>query len=331
MSNLKTVSSISLALLGFALIGCQKQEPQQNTAAETAVPPQVQTIAIGFQKSALNLLVARDEKLMEQQFPNTKIEWKEFPAGPQMLEALAVGAVDYGYVGNTPPIFAQAADKSLNYVAFEKVAGNSSAVILPHDSDIQTIQQLKGKRIAVQKGSSAHELLAKTLEKAGLSWSEIQAVWLPPADARAAFDKKAIDAWAIWDPFLGAAEVDSNVKVLIESSVFPQTYAFYIGNPEFIQKYPDSPEKFIQALNTSDQWIIKNQSLALDVYQKSTGLKPEVAKIAFERRLKPSPVLPLTAEVVEAQQHIADLFQQVQLIPNKISVQQHIWTPTATH
>ncbi|PWF32621.1 aliphatic sulfonates ABC transporter substrate-binding protein, partial [Yersinia pestis] len=87
----------------------------------------------------------------------------------------------------------------LSYVAFEKVAGNSLAVVVPKDSAIQNIQQLKGKRIAVQKGSSAHELLAKTLEKAGLSWSEIQAVWLPPADARAAFDKKAIDAWTIWD------------------------------------------------------------------------------------------------------------------------------------
>jgi len=216
-------------------------------------------------------------------------------------------------------------------VAFEKVAGNSLAVVVPKDSDIQTIQQLKGKRIAVQKGSSAHELLAKTLEKAGLSWSEIQAIWLPPADARAAFDKKAIDAWAIWDPFLGAAEFDSQVKVLIESSDFPQTYSFYIGNPEFIQKHPDSPGKFIQALNASDQWILKNQAVALDIYQKSTGLKPEVAKIAFERRLKPSPVQPLTTEVIKAQQNIADLFQQVQLIPKTISVQQQIWSPAATH
>jgi len=275
--------------------------------------------------------VARDEKLLEQQFPNAKIEWKEFPAGPQMLEALAVGAVDYGYVGNTPPIFAQAADKALSYVAFEKVAGNSLAVVVPKDSAIQNIQQLKGKRIAVQKGSSAHELLAKTLETAGLSWSEIQAVWLPPADARAAFDKKAIDAWAIWDPFLGAAEFDSKVKVLIESSDFPQTYSFYIGNPEFIQKHPDSPGKFIQALNASDQWILKNQAVALDIYQKSTGLKTDVAKIAFERRLKPSPVQPLTTEVIKAQQNIADLFQQVQLIPKTISVQQQIWSPAATH
>ena len=173
MSHLKTVFYISLALLSFSLTGCQKQESQQTAAAETKAAQQVQSIAIGFQKSALNLLVARNEKLLEQQIPNTKIEWKEFPAGPQMLEALAVGAVDYGYVGNTPPIFAQAADKALSYVAFEKVAGNSLAVVVPKDSAIQTIQQLKGKRIAVQKGSSAHELLAKTLEKPGLSWSEI--------------------------------------------------------------------------------------------------------------------------------------------------------------
>ena len=89
--------------MSFSLTGCQKQEPQQTAAAETTSVQQVKTIAIGFQKSALNLLVARDEKLLEQQFPNAKIEWKEFPAGPQMLEALAVGAVDYGYVGIPHP------------------------------------------------------------------------------------------------------------------------------------------------------------------------------------------------------------------------------------
>src|SRR5690606_6311507 len=103
MSHIKTVSYISLALLSFSLTGCQKQEPQQTAAAETKAAQQVQSIAIGFQNSALNLMVARDEKLLEQQFPNAKIECKEFPAGPQVLEALAVGAVDYGYVGNTPP------------------------------------------------------------------------------------------------------------------------------------------------------------------------------------------------------------------------------------
>lgn len=176
MGTFKAVSYIGLVTLSLSLTACQKQQP---IAAAEATVQQAKIITIGFQKSALNLLVTRDEKLLEQQFPDSKIEWKEFPAGPQMLEALAVGAVDYGYVGNTPPIFAQAANKALNYVAFEKVAGDSLAVVVPKESALQSIQQLKGKRIAVQKGSSAHELLAKTLQKAGLDWSDIQAIWLP--------------------------------------------------------------------------------------------------------------------------------------------------------
>lgn len=97
----------------------------------------------------------------------------------QMLEALAVGAVDFGAVGNTPPIFAQAADKDLSYVGYEVVPANSQALLIPANSTIKSIQDLKGKRIAVQKGSSAHELLAKVLQKAGLSWQDIQPVWLP--------------------------------------------------------------------------------------------------------------------------------------------------------
>lgn len=331
MGLLKSTSVIGISIITLAVSACQKTETAQSTAKNTSGETAVETVSVGFQKSSLSLLVAREQHLLEQQFPNAKIEWREFPAGPQMLEALAVGAVDFGAVGNTPPIFAQAANKQLSYVAFEKVAGDSLAVVIPADSKIQSIQDLKGKRIAVQKGSSAHELLAKTLQKAGLSWSDIQAIWLPPADARAAFDKKAVDAWVIWDPYLSAAELDSKVKVLIESGEFPQTYSFFIGNPAFLQQHPSSPEKFIQALNASDQWIIKNQSLALEIYQKSTGLTANVAEQAFSRRLKPTPVFALTPEVVQAQQSIADLFQQVKLIPNKINVQPVVWTAASSH
>lgn len=329
MELLKSISMIGISIFSLALTACQKTETPYSTAEQSASDNAVQTLSVGFQKSSLSLLVAREQHLFEQQFPNAKIEWREFPAGPQMLEALAVGAVDFGAVGNTPPIFAQAANKELSYVAFEKVAGDSLAVVIPQNSKIKSIQELKGKRIAVQKGSSAHELLAKTLKKAGLTWSDIQAIWLPPADARAAFDKQAVDAWVIWDPYLSAAELDSKVKVLIASGEFPQTYSFFIGNPSFIQKYPSSPEKFIRALNESDQWIVKNPDLALEIYQKSTGLAPNVAQQAFTRRLKPSPVLALTPEVVQAQQNIADLFQNVKLIPNTLVVQQQVWSPAA--
>ncbi|WP_180066002.1 aliphatic sulfonate ABC transporter substrate-binding protein [Acinetobacter sp. YH16037] len=328
MRILRTFSILTLATLGLGLSACQKQETAQQDGekpAETAV----KTLVIGFQKSALNLLVAREQKLFEQQFPGAQIEWKEFPAGPQMLEALAVGAVDYGYVGNTPPIFAQAANKDLNYIGYEVVPEQSLAVVIPADSSIKTIQELRGKRVAVQKGSSAHELLAKTLEKAGLTWSDIQPIWIPPADARAAFDKKSIDAWAIWDPFLSAAELDAQAKVLIQSGDFPKTYSFYVANPKVVQAHPDAPAKFLKALDASDQWIVKNQNVALEIYKNSTGLQKNIAAQAFSRRSKPSPVRSLTPEVIQAQQNIADLFKQVQLIPNNIQVQKQVWTPSS--
>lgn len=334
MSNLKTVSYISLALLSLGLSACQKQdEPKsaavatdQNTDAST-----VKTVAVGFQKSALSLLVARDEKFIENQFPNAKVEWKEFSAGPQMLEALAVGAVDYGYVGNTPPIFAQAAGKDLNYIGYEVSADSSLALIVPPQSSISKIEDLKGKRVALQKGSNAHEFLSKILAIAGLGWNDIEPIYLPPADARAAFDKKSVDAWAVWDPFLAAAEKQGQAKVITKTGDFNKTYSFYVANPKFIQAHPEATAGLLKALNDADQWIIKNQELALGVYQKNTGLDLDVARLAFERRLKPNPTEVLTPEVIQAQQNIADEFQKLGLIPNKLEIQPIVLTAKPSH
>ena len=331
MQHFKTISFVGLTALSIALSGCQKTESSHTEAAnkDTAVP--VETLAIGYQKSSLNLLVARQQKLFEQEFPQAKIEWKEFPAGPQMLEALAVGAVDFGAVGNTPPIFAQAAGKELSYVGYEQVPANSQALLIPKNSAIQSIQELKGKRIAVQKGSSAHELLAKILQQAGLSWQDIQPIWLPPADARAAFDKQSVDAWAIWEPYLSAAEQDAHAKVLIDGTAFPKTYSFYIGNPKFIAAHPQATAQFLHGLNQADQWVLKNQPQALTVYTQSTGLEKSIAQRVIDKRLKPSPIQTLSPEVIQAQQQIADLFQQVQLIPKNIQVQTTVWAAPKTH
>ncbi|MGB5886542.1 MAG: aliphatic sulfonate ABC transporter substrate-binding protein [Acinetobacter venetianus] len=327
MTLLAKISVLSLLISTFSFSGCQKTEPQSTEKATSAEENTVvKNLSIGFQKSSLNLLVARQQQLFEQAFPNAKIEWREFPAGPQMLEALAVGAIDFGYVGNTPPIFAQAAAKTLSYVAYEVVAPTGQAVLVHANNKIKTLQDLKGKRIAVQKGSSAHELLAKTLQKAGLSWQDIQPIWLPPADARAAFDKQAVDAWAIWEPYLGTAELQGHTKTLVDGSAFPTTYSFYIGNPDFIQKHPDSAQKLINSVNSADLWIVKHQDQALQIYAQSTGLSTPVAQQVLNKRPKPSPVYALNSEVITSQQQIADLFKQEQLIPVHINIQHSVWS-----
>ncbi len=326
MYSLKNFLISSFIALGLS--GCQKTSSDTAPGQQSVQENKLKTLAVGYQKSSLNLLVARQQQLFEQQFPGVQVAWKEFPAGPQMLEALAVGAIDFGAVGNTPPVFAQAAGKDLKYIGYEVVPQNAQALLIPADSSIRTLADLKGKRIAVQKGSSAHELLAKALQKAGLSWQDIQPIWLPPADARAAFDKQSIDAWSIWEPYLSAAELDAKAKVLIDGQAFARTYSFYIANPQFIEQHPGATEKILQSLNTADQWVLQHQQQALKIYQQSTGLKQNIAQRVIDKRLKPSPIYSLEPEVVQAQQEIADLFQQVKLIPKSIQVSQVVWVPT---
>lgn len=326
MYSLKVFLISSFIALGLS--GCQKTSSDTAPGQQSVQKNKLKTLAVGYQKSSLNLLVARQQQLFEQQFPGVQVAWKEFPAGPQMLEALAVGAIDFGAVGNTPPVFAQAAGKDLKYIGYEVVPQNAQALLIPADSSIRTLADLKGKRIAVQKGSSAHELLAKVLQKAGLSWQDIQPIWLPPADARAAFDKQSIDAWSIWEPYLSAAELDAKAKVLIDGQAFARTYSFYIANPQFIEQHPGATEKILQSLNTADQWVLQHQQQALKIYQQSTGLKQNIAQRVIDKRLKPSPIYSLKPEVVQAQQEIADLFQQVKLIPKSIQVSQVVWVPT---
>ena len=91
--------------------------------------------------------------------PGTSVKWGEFPAGPQLLEGLNVGSVDLGYVGEAPPIFAQAAGAQFIYAGYDPAAPPAEAVVVPRDSSIRTVADLKGRKIALNKGSNVHYLL----------------------------------------------------------------------------------------------------------------------------------------------------------------------------
>lgn len=328
MSYLRTTSLIALSSVTVLLAACQKSEtaPTQAAAPAASQNNELKTLSIGFQKSSLNSIVLKQQHLLEKEFPKTKIEWKEFPAGPQMLEALAVGAVDLGTVGNTPSIFAQAADKGIVYVGYENVHPKWQAVLVPNDSPIKSIADLKGKRIAVQKGSSAHDLLGRVLKKANLTWNDIQPIWLAPADARAALDKKSVDAWAIWEPFYSAAEVQGHARPIIDGTAFETTYNFLIGNPDFVKAHSQETKQFLNTLNHAAQWIVDHPQESLKLYQDATGLNADIAQRVLDKRYKPSLTQPITPEVVKAQQEIADRFYQEKLIPKQIEINPIIWT-----
>lgn len=296
------------------------------SSAAWAVDPSVKELRVGFQKSSVNLVIARQQKLLEKEFPNAKITWNEFPGGPQILEALAVGSIDVGSTGDTPPVYAQAGNKPLTYIAYETAKPLSSAILVPSNSKITQLKELKGKRVAVHRGSSSHYLLAQAVKKAGLQWSDIQTFWLSPADARAAFQKGAVDAWAIWDPYYAASEVEDKAKVLTTGKGLSPNYTFYLASANFVKEHPKAIKGFINQITLADQWIQKNKSATISEFAKSTGLKTNVSKVFIDRRPSPSGAAVLNSKVIQDQQQLADRFTELKIIPKRINIKQAVWT-----
>ncbi|MFW1736317.1 MULTISPECIES: sulfonate ABC transporter substrate-binding protein [unclassified Acinetobacter] len=301
-----TLISASLATI-MMLTGCSK--PQETT-----------TLNIGFQKyGVLPIIKARgdlDKALKEK---GVNVKWVEFPAGPQLLEGLNVGSVAFGESGEAPPIFAQAANSNLVYVANQPAAPLAEALIVPKDSAIQSVQDLKGKRVVLNKGSNVHYLLLKVLEANHLKLDDIQVVYLPPADARAAFEKGAVDAWLIWDPFFAAAEKQLNAKVIATGQNLVNNHQFYLADRKFAEQHPDVLKIVVNELNTTTQWVSQHQTDAAKLLEKPTGLPLDILNTSISRM--GFGVTPISNDVVKKQQAVADAFYQQKLIPNKINIQ----------
>ena len=286
-----------------------------------------QELRIGFQKGSFNLVQLKSLALLEARLPGTRVSWVEFPAGPQLLEALAVGSVDFGGVGDSPPVFAQAAGKDLYYVGAEPAKPDSSAILVKPDAPLKSLADLKGRRVALQKGSSSHFLTVQALKKGGLSWSDVQAVYLPPADARAAFERGAVDAWAIWDPYYAAAEVAGGVRVLATSRGLTNNNTFYLASRALTLREPVLRTLFT-VLTEADAHVQAHRKEAAQRYADFAGLGLATVHRVLERR-PPSPVGPLTAALGAEQQQVADAFAQLQLIPKPIRVADIVWRPGA--
>ena len=285
-------------------------------------------LRIGYQKYGTLVLLkssgALEKRLAER---GVKVQWTEFPAGPQLLEGLNVGSIDFGTTGETPPVFAQAAGADLLYVAFEPPAPLSEAILLPKDSPIKTVAELKGKKVALNKGSNVHYLLVRALEEAGLSITDITPVYLPPADARAAFERGSVDAWVIWDPFQAAAEQQLQARTLRDGQGLVSNHQFYLAARPFAEKHPEVVAALVEEIRQIGEWTRAHLDETTAQVAPLLGLSPEITQAAVERQSYGAQLI--TPEVVSAQQKIADTFSELKLIPKRLSIAEVIWQPPA--
>lgn len=285
-------------------------------------------LRIGYQKyGSLVLLKAKgtlEQRLAEQ---NIEVRWTEFPGGPQLLEGLNVGSVDFGLTGETPPVFAQAARAELRYVAFDAPAPRSEAILVPQDSPIRSVAELKGRKVALNKGSNVHYLLVRALEEVGLSIRDITPVYLPPADGRAAFESGRVDAWVIWDPFQAAAEVQLNARTLRDGEGLVDNHQFYLASQTFADRHPQVVQVLIEELRKVGAEAEANPQQAARIIGPLIGLPADIASKALSRQSYDTQYI--TPEVVAAQQRIADTFSDLKLIPKRLNIKEVVWTPSA--
>ncbi|WP_082508675.1 sulfonate ABC transporter substrate-binding protein [Burkholderia sp. Leaf177] len=279
---------------------------------------------IGYQKYG-NFVVLKargtlDKRLAAQ---GVTVQWLEFPAGPQLLEGLNAGAVDAGTVGETPPIFAQAAGVDFVYVGNEPPAPQGEAIVVQQASPIRSVADLRGKKVALNKGSNVHYLLVEALKNAKLPYTDIQPVYLAPADARAAFVQGSVDAWVIWDPYLAAVERQANARVIADGTNLVRNTQYYLATRKFATAQPLLIRALLEELDHVDKWGRDNIPDVAKLLSPLVGLDTATLERALKRTAYG--VQPITPETIAYQQQIADIFTDLKLIPKKLTVSNARW------
>ncbi|QIR35828.1 aliphatic sulfonate ABC transporter substrate-binding protein [Tolypothrix sp. PCC 7910] len=296
-----------------------------NTASNSSSQ---KVIRIVRSKQLTALAVVEKQGKLEKRLADLgyKLEWPEFAAGPQQLEALNANGLDIASTAESPPVFAQAAGTPLVYLAANSSDGQAVSLLVPNNSTIKSVKDLKGKKVAFQKASIGHYLLVRALEKEGLKLSDVQSVFLPPPDANAAFSQGKVDAWFIWEPFVTRNVQKKVGRVLIDGgNGLRDTNNFYSTNRKFYQENPEAIKAFLDELQKAQIWSKQNPKEIAELLAPVTQL--DVPTLEAMHSKYDFALEPITDKTIAKQQQVADKWYSLGLIPKKVDVKEGFLTP----
>lgn len=298
-----------LVLLGLLLTGCVSREDSSGAHDAPATVPLSDlaglTLRVGDQKGNTETLLRAAGALDNLPY---QIAFSTFTSGPPQVEAATAGKIDFAITGNSPPIFGAASNAKIKVVSAYDGGGNGDQILVHGDSPIRSIADLRGKSIAVGKGSSAHGHILGQLEKAGLSTSDVKLVFLQPADALSAFTKRQADAWAIWDPYTAQTAAQLPVRSIGYARDVTNGNWFGIASDQALAdpKRNTALADLLVRYEKAVRWAKDNPQKWAESYAAAVGLDIKVAEVVQGRSLR----LPteLDDEIVASEQKIADLF-----------------------
>ncbi len=313
----RVTALIAAALLLTVTAACGAGE-EQGVRADGSVDLSQVTLRVGDQKgTGLQALLTAAGQLDDVEY---KVTWSQFTSGPPILEAINAGSLDFGAVGNAPPVFAAAAGAKIAIVAVSEKQVGGQAIVVPAGSPIKAPADLRGKRVAVAKGSSSNFHLLAVLKKEGLKFDDIRPQYLQPPDALAALSSGKIDAWAIWDPYTAQAEAQTKARILIDGKGYANGFEFQITGEDTLTDPARTAAlgDWVGRIRRAHQWANDNQDEWTKVYSELTGLDPGIVGTAIKRSSFKD--LKLAGDVVEREQLVADAFSEAKLIPAPIKI-----------
>ncbi len=242
-----------------------------------------------------------------------RLEWSEFPAAAPLLEALNAGAIDAGGVGDAPFTFAAAVGVPVKaFLAFRN-RQDGLAILVRLDSPIRSVQDLKDKRIATNRGSIGHQVVLAALEEAGLPGDGVQFRFLPPADAKLALASGAVDAWATWEPYTSAAELAGIVRVVRDGNGITPGLTYAVASEAALRTKRALLTDYAARLARARAWALTDPAPYAKAWSKLIGL-PEAVPLRWFGRAQYRTV-PIDAAVTADEQRIIDLYVRAGLIP----------------
>ncbi|HYP57795.1 MAG TPA: aliphatic sulfonate ABC transporter substrate-binding protein [Beijerinckia sp.] len=284
-------------------------------------------LRFSYQRSSTLLTILKTNGALEKKLAplGYEVSWHLFA---NVIDPMNAGAVDFhADVADAVPIFTQSAGAKLTLYAKEDPSPTAEAIIVPDESSIRTIADLKGKRIGVDKGSGCHFLLVAALKREGLTFKDIIPAYLPAADGAAAFKRGAIDAWVIWDPFLAITQTQAKVRIVADGTGFTSYYRYYTVNDEIVASRPELVQLVFDLLVETGQWVRGNREEAAKILAPIWGDVPLTTIEAVNQRRSYS-VRGIEKSALGEQQAIADTFFEAGLIPARlVTADARIWTP----
>lgn len=282
---------------------------------------------IGWQKGGVFALAKNSGALEARLAPRgVTVTWAEFTSGPPLLEALGAHAIDFGSTGDVPPLFAHAAGGDLVYVAATPGSLDGSAILVKQDSPIQTIADLKGRKVAFKRGSSSHNFIVKALRTVDLTLDDVTPLDLGPPDAAPAFANNQIDAWVIWDPYYAIAAQDAQTRVLTTTEGVVDSYGFFQANGAYAKENPTILAEVIDELRKVGIAAQADLDATAAAISASTGVPTEITRITLGRKgADLGAILPVGADIIAYQQALADEFYDLKIIPRQLNVAEAVW------